>query len=249
MSTYSLLQVSLDQTIDRSSLEDASVVVRSVARGDCARLYRELFGILISGLEKKEAEIFQAELKRRHFPTQMVADRDLPRLHEPFTVQRLEVKEEVLLFTDFMGRMQTRPLADLVFLAGGFMTKVEIKTDWAMRVSDPSSTRDGAPKIEIEKHRWEEDELEFRLDFFFWAAPNRLRLSLCANTAIFYQGQLMRLRNKDGLLRMMADLLTLLPKERVNIGLMRQDGEPFYPSNHCYEEEIRWHFHRLKASA
>jgi hypothetical protein len=249
MSTYSLLQVSLDQTIDRSSLEDASVVVRSVARGDCARLHRELFGILISGLAREEAMAFQAELKRRNFPTEMVADEELPQLHEPFTTQRFEVKGEVLLFTDFMGRIQTRPLTDLVFLAGGFLTQVEIKTDWDVRVSGPSSTRDGAPSIEIETRRWEEDEPEFRLDFFFWAAPNRLRLALTDSTAIFYQGQPLRLRHPDGLLRMMADLLTLLPKERVNAGLRRHDTEPYYPSVHCYEEEIRWHFHRLKPPA
>ncbi|MES2919922.1 MAG: hypothetical protein V4819_00095 [Verrucomicrobiota bacterium] len=249
MSTYSLLQVSQDQTIDRSSLEDASVVVRSVARGDCARLHRELFGILISGLAREDAEIFQAELKRRDFPTDVVADQDLPQLHEPFTVQRFEVKGDVLLFTDFMGRIQTRPSTDLVFLAGGFLTQVEIKTDWEMHVKGPRSTRGGAPTIEIEKHRWEEDELEFRLDFFFWAAPNRVRLALTGSTAIFYQGQPLRLRHPDGLLRMMTDLLKLLPKERVTAGLRRDDARPYYPSVHCYEEEIRWHFYHLKSPA
>ncbi len=249
MATYSLLQVSLDQAIDRRSLEDASVVVRSLARGDCARLHRELFGILISGLVRDEAATFQAELKHRNFQTELVADEDLPQLHEPFTVQRFEVKGEVLLFTDFMGRIQTRPLTDLVFLAGGFLTQVEIKTDWEVNVRGQSSTRDGAPPIEIEKHRWEEDELEFRLDFFFWAAPNRLRLALTGNTAIFYQGQPLRLRHPDGLLQMMADLLKLLPNERVNAGLGRHDAKPYYPSVYCYEEEIRWHFHKLKPPA
>lgn len=249
MSTYSLLQISLDQSIDRGSLEDASVVVRSVARGDCARLHRELFGILISGLEREDAGTFQAELKRRNFPTEMIADEDLPQLHEPFTTQRFEVKGEVLLFTDFMGRIQTRPLTDLVFLAGGFLTQVEIKTDWEVNVSGQSSTRDGAPSIEIEKRRWEENEPEFRLDFFFWAAPNRLRLALTGSTAIFYQGQPLRLRHPDGLLRMMADLLALLPEKRVNAGLRRSDSDPCYPSVHCYEKEIRWHFHRLKPPA
>ena len=249
MSTYSLLQVSLDQTIDRESLEDASVVVRSVARGDCAKLHRELFGILISGLAKEDAVTFQVELKRRNFLTEVVADCDLPHLHEPFTVQRFEVKGEVLLFTDFMGRIQTRPLTDLVFLAGGFLKHLELKSDWELRVSPSKSMRGGAASLEIEKHSWEEHELEFNLDFFFWAAPNRLRLALSRNTAIFYQGQPLRLRDTDSLLQMMADLRTCLPAERINDGLKRHDALPRYPSIHCYEEEIRWHFHRLKASA
>lgn len=249
MSSYSLLQISLDQSIDRESLEDASVAVRLIARGDCARLHRELFGILISGLGRPEAEAFQAGLKRRNFPTQVVADEELSQLHEPFTVQRFEVKGEVLLFTDFMGRIQTRPLTDLVFLAGGFLKHLEFKSDWELQVSPSKSMRGGAPSLNIEKHSWEEDKLEFHLDFFFWTAPNRLRLALSGNNAIFYQGQPLRLRNTDGLLRMMADLLTLLPKERVGTGLKRHDAEPFYPDAHCYEEEIRWHFLRLKASA
>ena len=249
MSTYSLLQVSLAQAIARESLEDASVVVRSVARGDCAKLQRELFGILISGLAKDAATTFQAELKHRNFPTELVADEDLPQLHEPFTVQRLEVKGEVLLFTDFMGRIQTRTLTDLVFLAGGFLTQAEIKTDWEVNVRGQTSIRGGAPSIEIEKRRWEEAEPEFRLDFFFWAAPHRLRLALTGSTAIFYQGQPLRLRHPDGLLQMMAELLKLLPRARVNAGLGRHDASPYYPSVSCYEEEIRWHFHRLKPPA
>ena len=249
MSSYSLLQLSLDQSISREALEDASVAVRSIARGDCARLHRELFGILMSGLERPEAETFQAELKRRSFPTQLVVDENLPQLHEPFTVQRLEVKGEVLLFTDFMGRIQTRPLTDLVFLAGGFLRHPEFKSNWELRLSPSKSIRGGAPHLDIEKQSWEEQELGFHLDFFFWAAPNRLRLALAGNTAIFYQGQPIRLKNTDGLLQMMTDLLTLLPKERVNGGLKRPNAEPFYPSARCYEEEICWHFHRLKASA
>ena len=50
METFSLLQESLDQSIDRQSLEDASDAAPSVARADCGRLQRELFGILISRL-------------------------------------------------------------------------------------------------------------------------------------------------------------------------------------------------------
>ncbi len=82
MATYSLLQVSLNQTIDRESLEDASTVVPSIARADCSHLQRDLFGIVVSNLPIDEAKAFQAELKRRGFPTDLVADHELPMLHE-----------------------------------------------------------------------------------------------------------------------------------------------------------------------
>jgi hypothetical protein len=41
------------------------------------------------------------------------------------------------------------------------------------------------------------------------------------------------------------DLQELLPPERVGAGLRRSDTKTFYPSLRSYEEEIRWHFHRL----
>jgi hypothetical protein len=44
MNTYSLLQLSLDQSIDRHAFEDASAVVPSLARVDCAMLHRHLYG-------------------------------------------------------------------------------------------------------------------------------------------------------------------------------------------------------------
>src|SRR6478736_4878733 len=108
MSTYSLLQVALDQTIDRAELEEASDVVNSVARADCAHLQRDLFGIVVSNLPLDEAQAFQTELKRRGFPTDVVADDELPVLHDPFTIQRIDIQKDSLVFTDTMGREQNR---------------------------------------------------------------------------------------------------------------------------------------------
>ncbi|MGL5019502.1 MAG: hypothetical protein ACRDBP_15310 [Luteolibacter sp.] len=50
MASFSLLQLSLDQTITRESLEEASDAVPSIARTDCAHLQRDLFGIVVSNL-------------------------------------------------------------------------------------------------------------------------------------------------------------------------------------------------------
>jgi hypothetical protein len=212
MSTYSLLQVSLDQRIDRRALEEASTVAGSVARADCARMERDLFGILISGLPLAEASAFQAELRRWDFPTDVVADAALPQLHEPFTVQAVELIGEVLVFADAMGRKQTRPLTDLVFMAGGFVAQTGV---------------------------------EFRLDFFFWASPNRLRLAVNEMTMFFYQGRRIRLRDPAGIHAMIDELLGLLPPERLNQGLKNHNQPFLYPARTSYEEELRWHFFHL----
>ena len=247
MSTYSLLQISLDQTIDRESLEEASVVIPSVARADCAHLQRDLFGIVVSNLPLEEAKAFQAELKRRGLPTDVVADDELPVLHEPFTIQRIEIREKALIFTDSMGREQSRTLDDLVFVAGGFLTKSTTKStigpEVGMLSPRPNSSPYSLPRAE--RRYFQEDMPEFRLDFFFGSAPNRLRASVSAESTMFFQGRPLRLRDTALLLGAMMDLQELLPPERVSAGLKRSDMKTFYPSLRSYEEEIRWHFHRL----
>lgn len=241
MASYSLLQLSLDQSIDRASLEDASVVARSVSRADCAKLQRELFGIVVSGLAVDEALAFQAELARRGFPTELAEDDEVPGLHAPYTVQRIAVNGRVLGFTDAMGRTQQRPLSDLVFLAGGFSTRRMFKTKERPRLE----IDDNGIRIGTEKETREQDSGEFRLDFFFTTAPHRLQARLSESNALFYQDKPLRMRLRDGLLEMMAELRALLPPERTNAGLKRTNAEPAYPNAESYEEEIRWHFHRL----
>ena len=175
METFSLLQISLDQVIDRRALEDASM---AVARADCARLQRELFGIVVSGLPHPEALAFHAELARRDFPAEVVADRDLPVLHESFQIQRIERRGEVLVLTDSMGRERVRPLTDLVFLAGGFFNRIEFKTEWHQHLDfrGADGRGGGMPKLVTEREFREENELRFRLDLFFWASAS-IRIS------------------------------------------------------------------------
>lgn len=248
METFSLLQTSLDQTIDRKLMEEASVAVRSVARADCAKLQRELFGIVVSRLEREEALAFQMELKRRNFPTELVADRDLPVLHESFQVQRVEVRGEVVILTDSMGREKPRHLSDLVFLAAGFFNRIEFKTEWHQHIDFSADDCRGI-RLTNEREYKEETELNFRLDFFFWAEPNRLHATLGKETAIFHQGEVVRMKNRAALDKLVSAMGTLLPPERLNT-VLRSPGIPrIYPNFQSYEEEIRWHFHRLKASA
>jgi hypothetical protein len=245
--TFSLLQTSLDQLIDRRSLEDASQAVLSVARADCARLQRELFGIVISGLPHEEAMAFQAELARRDFSTEVVADRNLPVLHESFQIQRIESRCEVLVLTDSMGREQVRPLPDLVFLAGGFLNRIEFKTEWHQHLdfSGSEGRGGGMPRLINEREFKEETELQFRIDFFFWSAPHRLNATLGRETAIFHQGRPLRLKNDDALRELLVTMASLLPADRLNSCLREPQSIRIYPNLQCYEEEIRWHFRRL----
>ena len=244
METFSLLQVSLDQTIERALLEDATDAAPSVARADCARMLRDLFGILVSRLPKPEALAFQKGLASRGFPTELVADRDLPVLHESFQVQRVARKDPEIEFTDSLGRTTRRPVSDLVFLAGGMIERIEFKSVTHQRL-DFDGRDGGMPKLVTEREVREQAETGFQLDFFFWSAPNRVNLTLGKENAIFHHGNPLRLRDRAGLCGLMFAMADVLPAERLNRGLGEPQSDFVYPSWKSYEEEIRWHFHQL----
>lgn len=251
MSGYSILQVRLDQTISLAALEEASEAATSIVRADATSMHRDLFGIVVSRLPLAEAEGYQAELKRHGFLTDLVADEEIPSLHEPFTVQRIDLGDGELLFTDMIGREQRRGMADLVFVAGGFLNekKTKSKVISAPGIFSPRASSGEWQPATNEREYSQHDSRSFRLDFFFTQAPNRLRASVSAETMMFFRGRPLRLRDTALLLGAMMDVRELLPESRLSRGLFAADTQTFYPAFRSYEEEIRWHFYRLKSPA
>lgn len=251
MATFSLLQVSLDQTIDRESLEEASDAAPSIARADCAAMQRNLFGILVAGLPLVEAISFQTALLSHDFPTEVLADDDIPALHEAFTIQRIAFTKDALSFTDTIGRVTVRPMEDLVFVAGGFLTRSVTKSTAVVRfkLGGRHSSANTSPYDGPERIYRQEDTPEFRVDIFFSSSPHRLRASVSAESMMFFRDRPVKLRETALLLGAMMDLNELLPADRVGSGLKRTDTKNYYPSLRSYEEEIRWHFHRLKCQS
>ncbi len=246
MTTFSLLQTSLRQSISREALEAAAADVPSVALADCAGIQRNLFGIVVSGLPLDEATTFQSALKRHQFSTELVEDSALPVLHDPFTVQRVEISESSLIFTDTMGRSQSRPLDELVFVAGGFLTRERLKTMTVLESGNPRGPRDSQHHARLETVHRVEPLQEFRLDFFFSSAPHRLRAVVSSENTLFFHERPLRLRDTVLLLGAMMDLVELLPPDRTGEGLKQSATTTYYPSLRSYEEEIRWHFHGFR---
>lgn len=253
METYSLLVEELDQWIDRDALEAASDMVPSIARADCPRLHRELFGVLASGLSHADAMAFRIALRERGFAVNVVADDEVPVLPESYGMQRVVYHGEVLIFTDAMGRMEVRPLADLVFAAGGKMDKAKVK--FTMMVETPLES-----SLEYQMlNKWEyaveprmgeqrssvATERHFRVDYFFASEPHRLSMHLAQDGAFFFQDQAVRLAKPETCQNVLAETRKLLPDARLNSGITRPELSLVYPSQHAYEKEIRWHFHRL----
>ncbi len=246
MKTFSLLQLSLDQKIDRRELEDASRAVTSVSRQDCAMLHRQLFGIVVWNLPENEALAFQAELARRDFPTLMVPDSELPLLPESFQIQGIELDGENLIFTDSIGRSRIRPVAELEFLAAGVVSRLHFKSAWNQHL-DFGIESTGTARLVTEHELYEESEMEFRLDFFFSSSPKRQHASACAVSTICYQDKLLRLPDTDGLRELATDMAKLLPEERLSSYFRNPGSHPSYRTLRNYQNEIRWHLHGLES--
>ena len=247
MNTFSLLLESPDQTISLASLEEASDVLTSLVRADCVRLHRDMGVIFISGLGREEAVAFQAALKGRGFPTTVVDDDDLPVLHESFQIQRIELKDETLVLTNSSGRVRVRALTDLVFLAAGYVCRIECRNEWKQHL-EFSGPR-GGPMMVNERQYREDSETDLRVDFFFWSEPNRLHALLGTDTVVFFQGEPLRLRHAAALGEMLHKLSELLPEKRRNTFLRDPAGRGAYANLHSYQKEIRWHFHTLEKEA
>ena len=245
MNTFSLLQLSLDQKIDRRDFEDASLAVTSVSRPDCAMLHRQLYGIVISNLPEDEALAFQAELAQRDFPTLLVPDSELPLLPDSFHIQRIELKDENLVFTDSLGHTRIRPVAELEFLAAGVVSRLHFKSEWNQHL-DSGITSSGTARLVTEHERYEESEMEFRLDFFFSGSPQRQHASASADSTISYQDQTLRLRDIDGQRELANAMAALLPAERLSSYFRNPATHPSYRTLRNYQNEIRWFLHGIE---
>ncbi|WAC19919.1 hypothetical protein OVA24_00820 [Luteolibacter sp. SL250] len=213
----------------------------TVAKADLVQYYRDLFGIVVSRLPHEDAVRMKAALDARGFPVEIVDDAELPPLPADFQVQRVDADGEWLRFTDSMGRVTSRALADLVFLSAGHVSKLRPKSENILNPNNGWKRND--PETRMERTYREEMEKEFRIEFFFWTEPQRLKMSLAAAKAIFVKGRSIQLHKQEDLAAGIAELRALLPPERANTGIRQPDTA--YPSLRAYEEEIRWHFHRI----
>ncbi len=245
--TYALLQQSLDQTISRAEMEEASVAVPSVARADCAVLQRELFGVVVSGLERADALAFQAALRVRGFPTDVVADDELPVLAEPVRGLAVRVEPEAVVNTDMYGHEQRYARDETVFLAGGFVKDWVNRSEEKLKPKLVGRGKSASVELVTERQRTLVAAEEFRLELFIGHEPWRIQWALAEKSILRANGRAYQLRDRWELGELLRGLRDFVPEERMNRGI-RDAGiaEPMvYPSGRAFEEEIVWRFYQL----
>lgn len=250
MSTYALLQRSLDQTISREAMEEASTAAPMVARGDCARLQRELFGIVVRRLDEENARAFQAALRRYGFETDLVPDEALFALPASFGAIALRLEAGRVAFGDVYGREREAPLTECAFAAAGRVTIEQTRRTTAMELEVRDYGRWGRTLSVVPATRKEAVEaLQFRIELYFARDPLRVEWTLEEGRVARLNGWPVRWRDTERLHEFLGELRAALPPDRVNRGLAQFDAAaPLYPNLRCFEEEIIWHFHRLRAS-
>jgi len=245
--TYSLILRSLEPKLTRQELEEISTKVPSVARADCAYIARDWFGIISSSLELDDAREFQAGLRAKGCETDVVADNEIPALHEDFRCQRITLEDGGITLRTSMGRRYRKEKSDLVFIAAAGIDTEKLSSKTELKTEMRHSHHGSYPALVTQRSLKMEEKKIFRIDLFFTNAPHRISLETSEESVIFYGERLIRLKNTTEITVLMIDLQALVPPERTNQSLRELSVNPPYPTMHAYEEELRWAFYHLGA--
>jgi|GEM_PF-1113689 len=241
---YALLQKNLAQQIDRHVLEEASVHVPSIARGDCARLAREMFGIVANDLPLDEARAFQIALEHFGVPTEVILQSKLPRLPEPTPRRGIEFRGDLLATFDGLGREQVHPWDDVQFAAGGWVNLVRYRNQRFLEwdYSGGFTRGPGTRTVQTSNRPAAVKEEEFRLELFLSVAPYRLRFPLREGALLGVNDARLRFRQEKELLGLLQNVGAALPPGCLNLGsLAALQGNRFtYPSPAAFDEELIW---------
>jgi hypothetical protein len=243
--SYALLQLSLDQTISREELEEASMAAPSVARADCALLQRELFGVVVGNLPYEDAVALQAALRARNFPTELVEQSALPVLPPAKRETALKLTGAGLVLVDLYGRETLYAKEQFVFGAAGYVVRMRQRVA-GQHAEVVSHGRYGRQVRMVTDYRLQ-DVPEFRLEMFFRVEPYRLQWVLDPDNTLTVNGRPISFRKQPTLDELFRQLAVVFPAERLNLGIRKLSvGEYFvYPSVRAFEEEIVWSFYRL----
>ncbi len=242
--SYAVVQKSLNQTIDRRTLEEISTVAPSVARGDCARLARELYGVVVQNIGQDEAVVFARLLTSSGFPAEAVPQHELPLLPEPSRKRGLNWDGARLSVIDGMGREQGFPLEEVRFAAGGFVFRQQYQATWSYEWVARPSLHGGfrMQKVSVKDLDNLVKETVFRFELHLGCEPYRLLFPVDADSMLRVRGTMIRFRQKEELVKLLRDWGNLLGRNCCNLGILAamEEAPMIYPTAGAFEEELVW---------
>jgi hypothetical protein len=247
---YALLQRSLDQTIDRESLEEAAAASHSIPRPDCARLQKELFGIVVDNLDQEHALALQGELNRHNFPTDVIDQTQLAALNEAASGQEFQVKPHALIVADVYGTQVEYPWEKFVFAAAGYVLRIADRPIGKHLEPAVDAFRSTHSAVKVVVDYKLQNVPQFRFDWFFDAEPYRWQWIWDRESIVRVNQEPIRLSQHEKFVLLLQQLTSFLPTERLNGGVRKlsSGGYFVYPSVRAFEEEIVWSFYQLMHS-
>jgi len=249
---YAVLQTSLEQSIDRDTLEEAVVATEELTKLDVPWLQRELFGIVAGDLSQDDALALQAALQARNVRTEVVDESVLPVLPLPRRVRALKLAEAGIVLVDIYDHETSHEWQHIVFAAGGGLLHLRSLQDQKLETVYVPGGRGGASDVRavvVTNHHFE-NLPEFRLELFLPVESPRVQWVLTKDSVITVDDAHLRLRDHDQLVSLLGALGNALSPKQVNLGIKTaMTGEEFnYPSVHAFEEEIIWSLYQLMRS-
>ena len=248
---YAVLQTSLEQAIDRESLEEAMMATEGLVKADCSRLLRGLFGVVAGDLSETDALALQSALQARNVATEVVDESVLPVLTEAKRGHALRLLESGVVFTDLYGQETSYPSEQIVFAAGGGLLHLKDVQEQKLETIYTPTTKGTAMTQGIVTSHHLENLPEFRLELFVPAESPRFQWVLTKDWVLTVNDKHLRLRDRDQLVSFLAALGNMLSPEQFNLGIKKaMSGEEFvYPSIHAFEQEIVWSLYQLAKGA
>jgi len=246
---YAVLQMSLEPPVTRDVLERAITATRDLARPDCARLVREMFGIVARNLTQADARALRVALQANNVSTEVVDEVVLPAVPQPKHVRALTLSETGFNLLDLSNCESSYQWKEIVFAAGGSLLHLKSIQDqkWEKAFATGYlSAAEFTPVIVSSSHSFE-DLPEFRLELFLPVESPRVQWVLTTNSVITVNDAHLRLRDTDRLASLLSLLGKVLSPEQSNLGVKKAlAGEVFrYPSLHAFEDEIIWSLYQL----
>jgi hypothetical protein len=249
---YAVLQSSLDQSISREALEAAIMSTEGLVKADCARLFREMFGIIARDLSQADALALQAALQARNIPSEVVDESVLPALSAPKHERALKLVETGIVIVDMYERETLYEWRRIVFAAGGgllHLKDVPVKTmEWVVTSGPRGSVKRGVEMVT--DHRLE-NLPEYHLELFLPTESPRVQWVLMKDTLITINDTHLRFRDHDQFVSALVTLGNALSPEQTNLGIKKAlSGEAFvYPTMHAFEQEIVWSLYQMSKGA
>lgn len=265
---YAVVQITLDP-IPEETLIAAFKSLPNLTDIDARHMLRDAFGILVDGQTEEDARTLARALAGSGIQTEVIDQQQLAPMPSPQRMRRAELKPEHLVLYDSLMRPYSVGWEHVILIAAGRVKLAEFVEKTTRKVRPNAGAAYGGGMgmgytgvgmggrvgsvggVSIERKRKEESNWRLALELVLDIAPARHRL-LDHEFNFSYLGERRQTASEKNFLAAAGDLIGCARNAILNLGFMSlaEDLSKItkYPSEHAFEEEIRWLLWRTRGT-